>query len=194
MKKLKGKEKFVLATKLLVDTTGKKMGKTEGNMVNLDDEPKEMYGKVMSWTDQMIIPAFEVATNMPMEQIRQIIKDLASSANPKKYKMLLAYKIVEMYHGEKGAKQAEENFKQVFQEKLNPDKIKGIRTTKRSIIDVLVVTGLATSNSEARRLIKQGGVKVDAKTVTDERYKIGKIDKDGVVIQKGKRHFAKIIK
>ena len=193
MKKMKGKEKFVLTTKLLVDTTGKKMGKTEGNMVNLDDDPKEMYGKVMSWNDQMIIPAFEIATNMPMAEIQQVIKALGKSANPKKYKMLLAYKIVEMYHGKQAAANAEQGFKQVFQEKLNPDKIKGVRTSKRNIVDVLVATGLASSNSEARRLIKQGGVKVDAKKVTDENFKISKIDKDGVVIQRGKRHFAKIV-
>lgn len=194
MRKMKGKEKFVLTIKLLVDTTGKKMGKTEGNAVNLDDDPKEMYGKVMSWTDQMIIPAFEIATNMPMSQVQQVVKDLGKAANPKKYKMLLAYKIVEMYHDKKAADKAQESFKQVFQKKLNPDNIKGVKTSKRNIVDVLVATGLAASNSEARRLIKQGGVKVDAKKVTDENFKITKIDKDGVVIQKGKRHFAKIIK
>lgn len=194
MRKMRGKEKFVLTTKLLVDTTGKKMGKTEGNMINLDDDPQEMYGKVMSWTDQMIIPAFEIVTNMPMAEVQQVIKDLGKSANPKKYKMLLAYKVVEMYHDKKAADKAQEGFKQVFQERLNPDKIKAVKTSKRNIVDVLVATGLAASNSEARRLIKQGGVKVDAKKVTDENFKISKIDKDGVVIQKGKRHFAKIVK
>lgn len=193
MKKMKGKEKFVLTTKLLVDTTGKKMGKTEGNMVNLDEDPKEMYGKVMSWTDQMIIPAFEIATNMPMSEVRQVIKALGKAANPKKYKMLLAYKIVEMYHDKKAADNAQAGFRQVFQEKLNPDRIKGVKTSKRNIVDVLVATGLASSNSEARRLISQGGVKVDAKKVTDEKYKISKIDKDGVVVQKGKRHFVKLV-
>jgi len=194
MKKMKGKEKFVLTTKLLEDPTGAKMGKTEGNMVNLDDKPEEMYGKIMSWTDQMIIPGFVIATNVPSVEVTQIIKDLGKAENPKKFKMLLAYKFVAMYHGTKAAISAEEKFKQIFVDRLNPDNIKTFKTSKRNIVDVLVVTKLASSKSEARRLIKQRGVRVDAKKVTDENFRLGKIDQDGIVIQKGKRHFAKIIK
>lgn len=193
MKKLKNKEKFVLAMKLLEDPTGKKMGKTEGNLVALDDKPQDMYGKIMSWPDQMIVPAFEIATNVSWSQAKQVAKDLKSGKNPKILKMLLAYKITEMYHGTQAAITAEEQFKQVFQEKLNPDDILAFKTKARNIIDVLVATKLASSNSEARRLIKQGGVKVDGKQIKDENFKIGKIDQDGVVIQKGKRHFAKIV-
>ena len=107
--------------------------------------------------------------------------------------MLLAYKIVEMYHGVGGAIKAEEQFKQIFEEKLNPDDIPVFKTTKRNIVEVLLVTKLASSKSEARRLLAQGGVKVDTKKVADENYTIGKVDKDGVVIQKGKRHFAKVV-
>ena len=194
MKKMKGKEKFVLTTKLLVDPTGKKMGKTEGNMVNLDDNPKDMYGKIMSWPDTLIIPALEIATNVPMAEVEQIVRDLGKAENPKKFKMILAYKIVEMYHGTKEAIAAEENFRSVFVEKLNPDQIKAFKIKKHLLIDVLVETELAASKSEARRLIQQGGIRVDTKKVTDENFKISEIDKDGVVIQKGKRHFAKVIK
>ena len=192
MKKMKNKEKFVLTTKLLTDPSGKKMGKTSGNMVNLTDVPKEMYGKVMSWTDEMIVPALEIATTMPINNIEQVGQELKDGANPKKYKMLLAHKIVELYHGAKAAAAAEENFKQVFEEKLNPDDIKAVKTDKRNIVEVLVVTGLAESNSEARRLIAQGGVKVDGKLVKDETFMIADINADGVVIQKGKRHFVKL--
>jgi len=192
MKKMKGKDKFVLTTKLLEDPTGKKMGKTTGNMVALNDIPKDIYAKVMSWTDGMILPAFEIATNVPMAEVIQIKKDLAGGKNPKILKMLLAYSIVKMYHGAKEAIAAEENFKQVFEEKLNPDEMPVFKIKKRNIIDVLVETKLAASNSEARRLISQGGVKVDGKVVKDESFTIGQIDADGVVIQKGKRHFAKI--
>ena len=193
MKKLKNKEKFVLAMKLLEDPTGKKMGKTEGNLVALDDKPEEMYGKIMSWTDGMIVPAFEISTQVPWTEVDQIRKDLKAGKNPKILKMLLAYKITEMYHGTQAAIAAEENFKQVFEEKLNPDDIPTFKTAKRNIVEVLVAAKLASSNSEARRLIKQGGIKVDVKKVTDENFKIGKIDQDGVVIQKGKRHFAKLV-
>jgi tyrosyl-tRNA synthetase len=193
MKKMKNKEKFVLTMKLLEDPTGKKMGKTEGNMVNLDDQPKDIYGKVMSWPDGLIVPAFEIATRVPIEEVLQIKKDLANGKNPKILKMLLAYKIVEMYHGESAAIAAEENFKQVFEEKLNPDEIPAFKTKARNIIEVLVETKLAASKSEARRLLAQGGIKVDGRSVKDENFTIDKIDADGVVIQKGKRFFAKIV-
>ena len=191
---MKNKEKFVLTTKLLTDPTGKKMGKTEGNMVNLDDLPQEIYGKIMSWSDEMIIPAFENATNVPLPEVIQVKNDLKNGKNPKILKMLLAYKIVEMYHGKSAAITAEESFKQVFEEKLNPDEIKAFKIKERNIIEVLVATKLATSKSEARRLIVQGGIKVDGQEIKDENFMIGNIDADGVVIQKGKRHFAKIIR
>jgi len=193
MKKMKNKEKFVLTTKLLEDQTGAKMSTTGMDMVNLDDKPEDMYGSIMSWTDKMILPAFEIATNISLDKVTQVKNDLKAGENPKILKMLLAYKIVEMYHGTTAAISAEEHFKQVFQEKLNPDDMPAFKTKKRNIVDVLVVTKLASSKSEARRLIKQGGVKVDGKKVTSEDFKIGKIDKDGVVVQKGKRHFAKLV-
>ncbi|MFA6255119.1 MAG: tyrosine--tRNA ligase [Patescibacteria group bacterium] len=193
MRKLKNKEKFVLTLKLLEDPGGKKMGKTEGNAVYLDAAPAEMYGNIMSWTDGMIVPAFEIATNVPWDEVLQIKKDLANGKNPKILKMLLAYKLVEIYHGKPAAIAAEENFKQVFEEKLNPDEIPVFKIKQKNIVEVLVATKLAASKSEARRLIKQGGVKVDGKEIKDENFIIGKIDKDGVVIQKGKRHFAKLV-
>ncbi len=193
MKKMKNKEKFVLVMKLLEDPTGKKMGKTEGNAVSLVDKSEDMYGKVMSWTDGMIVPAFEIATNVPWAEVLQVKKDLTGGKNPKILKMLLAYKITEMYHGKQSAIAAEESFKQVFQERLNPDDIPAFKIKERNIIEVLVATKLATSKSEARRLIAQGGIKVDGKQIKDEDFEIKKVDQDGVVIQKGKRHFVKIV-
>lgn len=194
MRKMKNKEKFVLTTKLLVDPSGKKMGKTEGNMINLDDKPEEMYGKVMSWPDNMILIGLEIATQNPMSEVQTIAKALVNNNNPKDYKMQLALSVVAMYHGPKAARLAEENFKQVFQEKLNPDDIKKFKVKSTNIIDILLETKLVDSKSQARRLISQGGIKIDAKKISDENFQIKNIDQDGVVIQKGKRHFAKIIK
>ena len=193
MRKLKGKEKFVLTMKLLEDPNGKKMGKSEGNMVNLDDEPADIYGKVMSWPDGVIGVGFEIATGVPWAEVEAVKKDLKAGKNPKVLKMLLAYSIVKLYHGTTAAIAAEERFKQVFEEKLNPDEMPAFKTKARNIIDVLVATKLASSKSEARRLIVQGGVRVDTKVVKDETFVIGPIDRDGVVIQKGKRYFAKVI-
>lgn len=191
---VKNKEKAVLTLKLLEDPTGKKMGKSEGNMIELADAPQEIYGKVMSWTDAMIIPALEILTDMPMAEIAEIKKEMDNGENPKKFKMLLAYKVVEVYCGNQAAIAAEESFKQIFEEGLNPDNIPEFKVSSNNIIDILVETKLAVSKSEARRLIQDGGVKVDQKKVSDENFVITDIDADGVVIQKGKRFFAKIIK
>jgi len=105
--------------------------------------------------------------------------------------MLLAYKIVELLFNAKQAIEAEENFKQVFEEGLNPDEIPVVQTTARNIVEVLVEIKLASSKTEARRLVQQGGVKVDEKVVKDENFVI-EMHANGVVIQKGKRHFIKI--
>ncbi len=194
MKKMKDKEKFVLATKLLVDPSGKKMGKTEGNMVNLDDTPEEMYGKVMSWPDNLIVTGFEIATTVPMDQVQRVVAGLAANDNPKSYKMQLAQAIVTIYHGEKAARHAEQQFAQVFNEGLNPDDITEIKIKAKNIIDVLVETKLAASKSEARRLIAQGAIRVDQHKLEDDTFILDSVDKDGIVIQKGKRHFVKIVK
>ncbi|OGY46231.1 MAG: tyrosine--tRNA ligase [Candidatus Buchananbacteria bacterium RIFCSPLOWO2_01_FULL_46_12] len=192
MKKTKNKEKFVLTTKLLEDPTGKKMGKTTGNMVSLADQPTEVYGKIMSWPDSLILTGFELITQVPLAEINQLKADLAGGRNPKLLKMLLAYELIQLYWGKSAAIKAEESFKQVFEEKLNPDEIKIVHAKSKNIIDVLEETKLASSKSEARRLISQGGIRVDGKVVKDQNFEIGKIDQDGVVIQKGKRHFVKI--
>ena len=193
MKKMKNKEKFVLAVKLLEDPTGVKMGKTQGNMVSLADPAPAMYGKIMSWPDDFIALAFELITPAPTAEVSQVKNDLKAGKNPKILKMLLAYKIVEFYYGAKAAIAAEENFRQVFEEGLNPDKMPKFKTKSKKLVDILLETKLATSRTEARRLINQGGIRVDTKKVTDEDYQIDKIDADGVVIQKGKRHFIKIV-
>ena len=129
MKSLKNKEKFVLAGKLLVDPTGRKMGKTEGNMVTLRDTAEQMYGKIMSWTDEMIGDGFELCTYVPMPEVEQIRKDLyiAKTGNPRDYKMKLAYEIVKMYHGEDNAKKAQEQFINQFQKKEVPQDIPEVK-------------------------------------------------------------------
>ncbi|MBY0376550.1 tyrosine--tRNA ligase, partial [Patescibacteria group bacterium] len=110
LKSLKNKEKFVVATKLLVDSSGVKMGKTENNMISLNQTANEMFGKVMSWTDSLIVPGFEIITDISISEVEKMKTELASGINPRDLKMKLANEIVKMYHGEKLAKLAEENF------------------------------------------------------------------------------------
>ncbi len=106
LKILKHKEKFVIATKLLTDSTGKKMGKTEDNMVTLEQTPQDMFGKIMSWSDGLILPAFEIVTDVPLPEIERIKESLASGANPKEFKTRLAKEIVTMCHGREQAVEA----------------------------------------------------------------------------------------
>jgi len=194
MKAVKQKEKFVLTMKLLADEKGKKMGKSEGNAVFLDQKPAEMYGSIMSWTDGMIINGFELCTKLPMEEIRAIRRELADGkANPRDIKMRLAYEFVKINFGEKKAKEAEDNFIKTFQKKEIPDEIenKKIGAGNRKIADLLVETGLARSKSEARRLVGQGGVKIDGETVDDPNAEV-EIGNREKLIQRGKRQFVKV--
>jgi tyrosyl-tRNA synthetase len=191
-KVINNKEKFVLTMKLLVDPTGKKMGKTEGNMINLTDSPENIFGKVMSWSDQMIALGFEICTDVPMKEIEDMTQQMKDGANPRDFKMKLAHEIVSLYKGKEQADQAKENFINVFQKKEGPgEDVKEIKVKSRNIIDILVESGLVDSNSEAKRVIKQGGVKVNDQLVEDIDLQLasGKTH----LIQKGKRHFVKVI-
>ncbi|MFH1226017.1 MAG: tyrosine--tRNA ligase [bacterium] len=184
-----GKEKFVLATKLLVDPSGKKMGKTEGNAVDLTDNPKEMFGKIMSWPDGVIVLAFEICAQAPMAEINGYEAQLKSGqVNPRDLKAKLAWEIVKIYHGEKEASGAAEEFDKIFKNKEKPEEIKEVKAKSDNLVDVLVETKLAPSKSEARRLVLQGGIKVDDKVVKGVEFKV----KRGATIQKGKRFFIKI--
>lgn len=185
MKALKGKEKFVLTNKLLTDSTGKKMGKTEGNMITLDDSAEEKFGKVMSWTDGMIVPGFELCTK---EDFGEVKKRLDKGENPRDLKLELAEAIVAIYHGEKEAKVARENFLKMFQKKERPDDIPEMKLAGKTIVDALVDGKLVNSKSEARRNVEQKGVKINDKVAADVNLKV----KAGDVIQKGKRFFVKI--
>ncbi len=195
IKALKKKEKFVLTTKLLTDPLGQKMGKSEGNMVALDAMPNGMYGQIMSWPDQLIAPAMELATDITeseVEQIRELIK--SGKMNPRDAKAQLARELVSIYHSKKAAEKAEKEFNRVFKKKDKPSNIPVFKLTKSryQITDLLVKIKLAPSKSEARRLISQGAVRVDKKIVGDWDREI--IIKDGLTVQSGKRNFAKIKK
>jgi len=190
MKVLKNKEKFVLTTKLLMDPLGKKMGKTEGNMINLDEKPNEMYGKIMSWPDSLISPGFELCTDLSIEEINQIKK---KKNNPRDDKARLAREIVAIHHNKAVAQKAEKEFNRVFKERGIPSEVKSYKLGVKNlnILDLLFKTGLASSKSEAKRLVEQGAIKIDKSTVKDWRVKIN--IKKGIIIQAGKRKFIKLV-
>ncbi len=200
MKKLKNKEKFVLTTKLLIDPSGRKMGKTEGNMINLDEKPEEMYGKIMSWPDSLIIPGLELCTDLSIKEVKKIEKKIKNKKiNPRDAKAKLAREIVTIHHNKTAAQKAEKEFNRVFREGNKPTNIPGVPKDKfkegvNLTSTVLVETGLASSRSAADRLIEQGAVDVETNGVVIKKYKEKEIVlKKGMIIRGGKRKFIRLI-
>lgn len=169
-----------------------KQSKSLGNYIAILDKPVEKYGKIMSIPDNLIIPYFRVYTKLSLEEIGQIEKDLKRGVNPRDIKARLAYEIVKIYHGEKKAKEAEREFEKVFRKKEIPSKIKTIKIKRQkiSIIDLLVRVNLASSKSEARRMVEQNAVKIDKKLINNWREMIDL--RKGMIIQVGKRRFIRL--
>ncbi len=190
MKDLQNKEKFVLTTKLLVDSSGKKMGKSEGNMIALTDTPEDMFGKVMSWTDDMMMKGFELCTKMPMSEVVSIEKEMKSGINPRDIKMRLASEVVKTFLGENTALKAQEYFVATFSKKEQPDEMPEITPSVYDLATVLVESKICKSKSEARQVIDQGGVKINEVKVEVKDYLHSVKSND--VVQKGARWFVKV--
>ncbi len=180
----------VLMVELLEGTDGRKMSSSWGNTINLNDEPNLMFGKVMSIADSLMDRYFILATNTLPKQIVEIKK---SYSNPRDQKLILAHTIVEQYHGADKARKAQENFVSQFSKKELPSDIPTVKVKAGtySLADLLVQTKLVASKSEARRMIEQGGVKINQEKVTEKPTEIGK--KNNLTLQVGKRKFVKIV-
>ncbi len=188
----KGKEKHILTTPLIEGTDGRKMSKSYGNTINLTDEPSDMYGKIMSMKDELIIKYFLLCTDLSLKEVDEIDKELKKGMNPRDAKMKLAREIVSLYHDQKAAMQAEQDFVNIFKKGGAPDDMPEFKLSgERNIIDLLELCKLITSKSEGRRAVEQGGVKIDDKKVKSVN-KVIKLKK-GMIIQVGKRRFAKIV-
>ena len=191
MKSLKNKEKFVLTMKLLEDNSGKKMGKTEGNMAALSDTPDMMFGKIMSWTDGLILPGFELCTNVSTSEIKEIEKSLQpSSTNPKDFKLRLAKEITLIYHGEDKAEKAKNNWENIFKNKETPEDAKEIKANKKDLlIDLFLKNEIVSSKSEFRRLVEGGAV--TNMEINEKISSANELVKNGVY-KIGKKRFCKI--
>jgi tyrosyl-tRNA synthetase len=194
MKSYRKKEKFVLTVPLLEGTDGRKMSKSWGNVINITDSAGDMFGKIMSLPDNLIVKYFTLCTEVSSKEIRMIEKRLKSSkVNPKDVKIKLGREIVSVYHGKEKARVAEEEFERVFKKKKLPRNITRfkVREKKISLLNLLVKAKLTPSKSEAKRLVLQRGVKIDGKIEQGWRRMV-EIKKDRV-IQVGKRKFIKLI-
>ncbi|MDP2934352.1 MAG: tyrosine--tRNA ligase [bacterium] len=191
----KNKEKFVLTTRLLINpkTNKKIMNKSEGSFVALNDSSKEMYGKIMSLPDEVILTCFELCTNLSSEEIQNIESRIKAGENPRNIKARLATEIVGIYYDKKTAEKAEEEFNRIFKEGSQPTDIPEIKISDKKILvcDLLVKAKLALSKSEAKRLVEQGAIDIDETVLSDWRKEI--TPKKGMIIRAGKRKFVKLI-
>jgi tyrosyl-tRNA synthetase len=184
---------------ILEGTDGvEKMSKSLGNYIGVNEKPEEMYGKVMSIPDELIIKYFELATDIHPDEIEEIRKTLDSGkTNPRDIKMKLAHEITLLYYDNIAAEEAQKSFISVFQKKEMPEDMPTITINDRMLVDgkidiikIITTAGFATSNSEARRLVAQGAVRINGVKVND----IWDVDiENGDVIQSGKRNFIKVI-
>ena len=192
VKEVLGKEKFVITMKLLEDPSGKKMGKTEGNAIFVSDSEFEMFGKVMSWPDGMILRAFEICTDVSDKDIEKYKKDLESGVNPRDIKIILAKEIVKIYHDEEKAKKAEKNFIKTFQKGGLPENLEEIKTENGKLLsELLVENKIVSSKSDFRRLVIENAVSnaVSGDKITDGNFKIH----NNITLKVGKKRFVKII-
>jgi tyrosyl-tRNA synthetase len=183
---------------LLEGTDGiEKMSKSLGNYIGIHEHPNNIYGKVMSIPDELIIKYYELATDIHPDILDKIRHDLNTGINPKSIKMELAKEIVKIYYDETMSIKAEQHFTTVFQNKGLPDHINPIEIRSSSviageidIIELMIRANFAPSKSEARRLVQQGAVKINStKIATLNKIKI----EDGTILQVGKFKFGKII-
>jgi tyrosyl-tRNA synthetase len=184
----------VVTCPLLEGLGGKdKMSKSLGNYIALTEEPNSMYGKVMSLADDLIVNYFNLCTNLSLEEIGVVEKQLKNNQiNPRDAKMRLAFEITKIYHNEKKATEAQKYFEQVFSKKELPTEISEVKVSAGELlIDALVKNKLAESKSDARRKIDQGGIKVDNEVIRDWQLKLDK-SFDGKILKAGKREFRKM--
>jgi len=182
------RDKFVLTTKLIEGTDGRKMSKTYDNCIWLEDSATEMYGKLLRISDDLILTYMECVTDMPMKEIADVQKAMKKGTNPKEFKMHLAREVVTLYHGADAAAHAESEFTKVFADKGIPEDMPEVSLQKgMTYVDLLVHEKLLTSKSEAKRLIEQGGLKLNDQTVSS----IDATVEEGV-LKVGKRKFLKI--
>jgi tyrosyl-tRNA synthetase len=205
------RQQQVFLMPLLVGTDGvQKMSKSLGNYIAVDEPPNDMYGKVMSIKDPLIMPYFELLTDVPDQELVEMKQQLDEQVNPMELKKRLARDIVTQFHGSDEARKAEERFASEVQKKELPDEIEvkfvsppGIPSAEAfgqptivlgpprqtPLVQALVDAGLARSRGEAKRLITQSAVDVDGKTVTDVEFKVT----SGALVKVGKRRYCRIM-
>lgn len=195
VREMLNKEKYVMTTPLLTDSRGKKIGKTEGNVIALTATPHNFYGMIMSLPDEVIDKCFEYITDVSLNEVEKIRKNLQSGTNPMIYKKQLAFTLTKILNNEKEALSAQNYFEKTFQEKKyikdENQKIKLPAGTGLSAISILTKASFAKSNSEAKRLVEQGAVNIDGEKIVDPFEPIHY--QQGTIVHCGKHNIGTVI-
>ncbi len=192
LQRLDGQQpQIVITTPILVGLDGKeKMSKSKDNYIGVTDEPNDMFGKVMSISDDMMENYFTLLTDMPTDKIAELVNP--DKTHPKQAKVLLGKTIVSQFHNEETAQAAAGEFDKVFAQRQLPDEIPEVEIPAEPIAasKLLLACKLVSSGSEAKRMIKQSAASIDGKKLNDPNAEI--TPKDGMVIRVGKRKFARL--
>lgn len=182
-KKMNGREKFVLTTPMINGIDGKKMSKSVGNCIWLNDKPEIIYSKIMSMSDDMITIYYELVTDIPLVEIKALDPN-----KPIENKKRLAFDIVRQLHGESGAQSGATYYDKVIQPKAAPSDLPIVNVKEgTTILDLLKSANLEVSNSDIKRTLEQGGVEVDNIRITDPTTVV-----TGNILKFGKRTFRRI--
>ena len=198
MEKMGMEPQVCLTLPLLEGTDGvQKMSKSYGNYVGVTDPADEMFGKIMSIPDQLMAKYYRLCTSLPVDEVEQIEAELArGELHPNATKRRLAREIVALYHSADDAQAAEAAFDRVFKEHQVPEDVPQFAIDLSGMVflpGLLKDTGLVNTNSDGRRMIEQGGVRIDGTVVGAERLEVQGEVLDGAVLQVGKRRFARIV-
>jgi len=183
----------ILTTKMLSGLDGRKMSTSWGNVINITDSPDEQFGKIMSMHDEMIPEYLELTTDLDDAEIHNLISELKNNKiNPKEVKKIIGFNIVKRYWGEDEAKKAKEKFEILFEKKEVAKDLPVLKLKNKKIntIDLILLTGALKSKSEAKRLIEQGGFKINNEQIKDIKKEL--VLEGGEIIKIGKHKFFKI--
>jgi tyrosyl-tRNA synthetase len=187
----------ILTMPLLVGTDGvEKMSKSYDNYIGISESPKEMFGKTLSIPDNLIYIYYELATDLPSNELKEIRVQLEDpDNNPRDIKRALGRTFVRMYHSEEAAEQAEEEFDRIFIKKETPDQIAEFKIENQNseinIVDLILKVKFAPSRGEAKRLVIQGGVSINGEKIADIKHKTKLTG--GMILKVGKRKFIKFV-
>lgn len=185
-------EQDIITVPLIEGLDGvKKMSKSTGNYIGLSESAENMFGKIMSLPDSLMVKYFTFLTDVSDSELDNLKKDRENPSlakiSPKEWKERLAFEVVLLYHGGNEAKRAQNNFEKVFSERKSPDEIQEVEN-KENVTQTIVAAGVITSTSEVKRLIDQKAVKVNDKVIEDWGYKLQK----GDIVKIGPWKFIKI--